>query len=187
MRLRSGFTLIELLIVVAIIAVLAAIALPNFLEAQTRSKVARTKSDLRTTSVAVESYAVDNNRYPGSFVLIPLSTPIAYLTSAKVQDVFDKKGSQLLGYVQGTEASDPDFLEDFDVTGTTGEERSTLGSHGYFLYSNGPDGINDALEMPNRAFDDVVGRPGADLGYFYDPTNGTVSRGDVLRTVKRPA
>jgi prepilin-type N-terminal cleavage/methylation domain-containing protein len=61
---ERGFTLIELLIVVAIIAILAAIAIPNFLEAQTRSKVSRCRSDLRTFGVAIESYAVDNNRPP---------------------------------------------------------------------------------------------------------------------------
>src|SRR2546423_6115141 len=59
----DGFTLIELLIVVAIIAILAAIAVPNFLEAQTRSKVARTKADMRTIATALESYRVDNNKY----------------------------------------------------------------------------------------------------------------------------
>src|SRR6478752_6290100 len=61
---RAAFTLIELLIVVAIIAILAAIAVPNFLEAQTRSKVSRTMSDLRTLSLAIESYVVDNNKPP---------------------------------------------------------------------------------------------------------------------------
>ena len=50
---------------VAIIAILAAIAVPNFLEAQMRSKVARVKADMRTIATAVESYAIDcNGKYP---------------------------------------------------------------------------------------------------------------------------
>jgi len=64
MRKKQGFTLIELLIVVAIIAILAAIAVPNFLEAQVRSKTARVKSDLRAIAIACEAYMVDNNEYP---------------------------------------------------------------------------------------------------------------------------
>ena len=64
MNRRRAFTLIELLIVVAIIAILAAIAVPNSLEAQVRSKVARVKSDMRATETALESYAVDNSKYP---------------------------------------------------------------------------------------------------------------------------
>ncbi len=60
----DAFTLIELLIVVAIIAILAAIAVPNFLEAQTRAKVARVKADMRTIATAVETYHIDYDAYP---------------------------------------------------------------------------------------------------------------------------
>ena len=61
---KGAFTLIELLIVVAIIAILAAIAVPNFLEAQTRSKVSRAMADQRSVVTALESYRVDFNKYP---------------------------------------------------------------------------------------------------------------------------
>ena len=75
---KKGFTLIELLIVVAIIAILAAIAVPNFLEAQTRSKVARTQADMRTLATGLEAYAVDNKHYP---IIVAPNSPYAGDTS----------------------------------------------------------------------------------------------------------
>ena len=60
----KGFTLIELLIVIAIIAILALIAVPNFLEAQTRAKVSRIYTDLRTVSEAIQAYYMDEGNVP---------------------------------------------------------------------------------------------------------------------------
>ncbi len=100
MRSRA-FTLIELLIVVAIIAILAAIAVPNFLEAQTRAKVSRAKADHRTIATGLETYHIDHNVFPlGNWqswaltfgateprmlpTLERLTSPIAYLSGGGV-------------------------------------------------------------------------------------------------------
>ena len=63
-RNAKGFTLIELLIVVAIIGIIAAIAIPNLLNAIDRGKQKRTMADLRSMGTAIEEYSIDNNFYP---------------------------------------------------------------------------------------------------------------------------
>jgi len=61
---RNGFTLIELLIVVAVIGIISAIALPNLLNAIDKSKQKKSMSDLRTIGTAIEAYATDTAVYP---------------------------------------------------------------------------------------------------------------------------
>src|SRR5437870_12264740 len=62
---RSGFTLVEIMIVVAIIALLAAIAVPNFLRARKRSQATRILEDLRLLDSAVDQYAIETGRASG--------------------------------------------------------------------------------------------------------------------------
>jgi len=64
MRRQKGFTLIELLIVVAIIGIIAAIAIPNLLNAIHRGRQKRSMADMRTIATAIGTYATDMNYYP---------------------------------------------------------------------------------------------------------------------------
>ena len=65
---RGGFTLVEIMIVVAIIALLAAIAVPNFLRARKRSQATRCLEDLRLIDAADDQYAIENNKSSGAAV-----------------------------------------------------------------------------------------------------------------------
>jgi prepilin-type N-terminal cleavage/methylation domain-containing protein len=102
MKKNNGFTLIELLIVVAIIGILAAIAVPNFLNAQVKAKISRVKADLRSVNTAIEMYSIDNGRIildpnelanagiyqRGSRVWGSLTTPISYISPSAFKDPF---------------------------------------------------------------------------------------------------
>jgi type II secretion system protein G len=190
---RRGFTLIELLIVVAIIAILALIAVPNFLEAQTRAKVSRCLADMRSLATALESYHVDNAAYPYSMEgdwppdlpryspyrgLTHLSTPIAYITSIP-QDPFMAGSPSRLDNTW-THGGFHYWLRevrmkwaDFEGWGPdawiwiVGPENA---SKEWALLSYGPDrNLNWELKPDERQ------------NTQYDPTNGTVSFGDIFR------
>jgi type II secretion system protein G len=91
-RSDKGFTLIELLIVVAIIGIIAAIAIPNLLNAIDRGKQKRTMADLRSIGTAIESYSIDNNFYPvaaSAAALGPLIEPI-YIRTSPTSDGWSK-------------------------------------------------------------------------------------------------
>jgi prepilin-type N-terminal cleavage/methylation domain-containing protein len=186
---RKAFTLIELLIVVAIIAILAAIAVPNFLEAQMRSKVARVKTDMRTMATAIETYAVDyNNPPPGQDdwwaqypdfptangkALSLLTTPVAYLTSLPTDPFFSMVGVDFRGRQSYTYMR----FDESDV----GEYRAAFGlGYRWGLQTKGP---SMQPAYMSYGMDDIVARPEGIL-CIYDATNGTKSSGVIIRTNK---
>ncbi len=189
-KFSTGFTLIELLIVVAIIAILAAIAIPNFLQAQTRAKVSRAEADMRALSTALETYYVDHNTYPpghhedGDMIpyderLNPLTTPIAYVTSIPMDPFQDSRpGWSDYDLHQGHFDYWPMMYIDppryHEVFG---------GPITWQLLSPGPDGVfvthapPEGVEIVDWSSEKVTILSNT----VYDPTNGTISTGDIWR------
>jgi len=173
MQSRSAFTLIELLIVVAIIGILAAIAVPNFLNAQIRAKVAKSISNVNILRDAYIQYGLDNRRTPEHSDVITaqdrLTTPMAYINS-RIPDVF-KEGL---------------------------EERGLKAPHAGLYHAEPYTEImpleNMKTSFPNLYEGFKAGHSGVVLGYGpsqeydyieYDSSNGIRSRGAIYNWVPR--
>ena len=98
---RAGFTLVEIMIVVAIIALLAAIAVPGFLRARKRSQASRILNDLRMIDAAVDQYAIETNRSTGNVV-----STADWTNYLKKGSSLYNSGSSLLGSAYGVQTVD---------------------------------------------------------------------------------
>lgn len=187
MKHKLAFTLIELLIVVAIIGILAAIAVPNFLNAQIRAKVSRAVSDMRTISMALEAYKIDHNvvppwsagktRTPDNRPLevrfYRLTTPTVYLSNIPT-DPFVTYANEEQYENFGTTY---DYIEIMDP-----ESGANPWGHEYRLNGWGPDGWNDyagnRISSLNRNLEAAC--PGGNPVFVYNPSNGLNSFGDIV-------
>ncbi len=155
MRKNRGFTLIELLIVVAIIGIIAAIAIPNLLNAINRGRQKRSMSDLRTVGTAVEAYAVDMAFYPTFGANDFDATWVAFLEPTYVKVAPERDGwrngfraaSQSRYYTIASPARD-DVWEDESLAGALYNDRETGDFDCDIVYSNGtfisyPEGVQN--------------------------------------------
>ncbi len=190
---RAAFTLIELLVVIAIISIISLIGLSNMMEASIRSKVSRTKLELRVLAGALESYALDNNAYipfvrggsghltsrvivPMSYRLSRLTTPVSYITHIPI-DVFNT--------VATSDGSPLIFFDTFDyadvasLNACNSPKGAGATSGGWWrLSSAGPDQIQSfGGDIAEIGANSIINNFGVD----YDPSNGTISIGDIVR------
>jgi len=175
----NAFTLIELLIVVAIIGILAAIAVPNFLNAQIRAKVARVVSEERAVRDAYLQYFMDNNAWPphyhGPAQHQFVTTPIAYLTS-----------SIYCPFMNTQKGRETEQWEPF-----RGQYHAEIGSRWHdgvwpFLAQNEPEYM---AQQRNAAFFIVSLGPDVFFDMWrptaarYDSSNGVISHGDIITPI----
>ena len=178
---NQAFTLIELMTVTTIISMLFAIAVPNFLNAVIRAKVARSLAEQEIIAWALEMYFVDRdaypvNREPGKALpgdLNPLSTPIPYVNSVPEDIFLYPTNRERHEFVESERAGNMEYFYLNFIQATGQRAALTLyGSHGsanYVVYGLGPSFKTSFDPMTPENF------------ISYTPSNGMMSEG-VLTT-----
>jgi prepilin-type N-terminal cleavage/methylation domain-containing protein len=204
---RSGFTLLELLVVLGVVLILTAIALPNLLQSQVRGQVTMARSHTRAVAQGLDLYWVDHHRFPSSTPRFPsdplgiishhqlsaLTSPVGYISPNALFDPFGVVEVQI--YDPGLNAGN-----DFPKLEQPNTERGLLYFHypsvafqrrepglliqGASAISIGPD-RKDSLAsfrpLAMETFRRLVPSTLASHPYntVYEPTNGTRSSGDI--------
>jgi type II secretory pathway pseudopilin PulG len=186
MRRRTAFTFVELVLVMCTVAILMAIAVPNFLEARTRSAVSRSVNELGLLKMAVDAYRLEHKVYPlnaepgvdDGWDLRALTTPVAYLSRLPM-DIFthrDIRGTHTLEPVRPVPYRYYNAVQ-LNKEGLVCGDEVDVRFDGYVagvLWGYGPTHLT-----PDDPDETLFGPEGAERMRFYDPTNGTRTPGDI--------
>lgn len=179
---RHAFTLIELLIVVAIIGIPAAIAVPNFLNAQVRARITRVESDQRNIGTALEMYYLDRQTFPPTAPnpwylsgVIYLTTPTSYMAEYPL-DSFEmtEEGAGLPAGLKHCRM----MYYNLKTTYETGQHAGGT-KFGRWEYERGYRWGTRSIG-PNKKYDNTNILSGSDRSTdLYDASNGLRSSGDI--------